>query len=195
MVASGARVARASDAAAATSRSAISSPVFGRLGGSGKAEGAGVEVGTEFGTEFGTEALRFGGGFVPAFVLTWLIESIVYLLAFGSRGWLATGSGLTIGRTLLLVLGVNLATHPLLWWFTSSNAGIGPLVLAETVAVLIEGAIIGLALRERGRDAPDRWAWAFLAAVLANAVSLLVGLLALGPLLSFLGARGSSACC
>ncbi len=191
MVASGTRVASASDAAAATSRSAISSPVFGRLGGTRAAEGAGVEVGMEV----GMDVLRFGDGFVPAFVLTWLIESIVYLLAFRSRGWLAAGSGLTVGRTLLLVLGVNLVTHPLLWGFTSMINGIGPLLLAETFAVLVEGAIIGLVGRQRGRDAPEEWAWAFLAALLANAVSLLIGLLALGPILSALGARGSWACC
>lgn len=137
------------------------------------------------------DVLGFAGGFVPAFVLTWLIESVVYLLAFRSLGWLDTG-GLTVRRSLLLVLVLNVATHPVLWWFTSSIEGAGPLVLAELLAVLVEGVIIGLVRRRAGSV---EWAWAFAAALLANAGSLLIGLLALGPLLSALGARGSSACC
>ena len=135
----------------------------------------------------------FGGGFPPAFVLTWLIESIVYLWAFRALGWLAAGRP-TPARTWLLVLAVNLATHPALWAFTSVRPGIEPLLMAEVVAVLVEGSLIGLLLREPGGDNLPRWLWAYLAALLANAVSLLFGLLLLGPILTALGV-GASACC
>ena len=139
------------------------------------------------------DVLGFGDGFLPAFVLTWLIESIVYLWAFRALGWLAAGRP-TPARAWVLVLVVNLATHPALWLYTSAWSGIGPLVLAEFLAVVVEGSLLGLLLRRSSRDEIRRWAWAYLAALLANAVSLLFGLLLLGPILTALGV-GAWACC
>ncbi len=166
----------------------------GRLVAVAEGEGAGVEI--------VAAVLRFGGGFVPAFVLTWLIESIVYLWAFQLRGWLAVRTvsdgppaPLTPGAALGLVLLVNLATHPLLWLFTATVPGAGPLLLAEAVAVAIEGTLVALAVRRRVPGGQRPWIWAYLAALLANAVSLLFGLVLFGPALRALGVAGSSACC
>jgi hypothetical protein len=133
------------------------------------------------------EVLRFGGGYLPAFALTWLIETIVYLAAFRALGFVGSGreSRLTIGRAVLLVLAVNLVSHPLLWWFASSVDHVGAVLLGELAVVGLEGSILALVLR-------GGWRWSLLAAVLANAVSFLVGLLWLGPILSV---AGFAACC
>lgn len=133
------------------------------------------------------EALRFGGGYVPAFALTWVIETIVYLAALNALGLLAAGPKrrLTPLRAVLLVLAINLLTHPLLWWFATSMVGFGAVLLGEVAVVCVEGTIIALVLR-------GDWCWAYLAATLANAVSFLAGLLLLQPILSGVG---SAACC
>ena len=133
------------------------------------------------------EALRFGGGYLPAFVLTWVIETIVYLAAFKKLGFLADGAErrLTLLRAVLLVLAVNLITHPLLWWFASSTGGIGAVLVGEVAVVCVEGTIVALAVR-------GEWLSAYLVAALANAVSFLAGLLLLEPILSGVG---SAVCC
>jgi hypothetical protein len=145
--------------------------------------------------------LELAGGYALAFGLTWLIETIVYLWVFRSLGWLAAGSRLRVGRAVLVVFGLNLATHPLLWLFTSAVPGIGPLVAAEALVVLVEGTLLALVAPDPDRR--ERWVWSMLAALLANAVTLLFGLVAYpplldaltGPVLRGLGAAGSSACC
>jgi hypothetical protein len=180
VVASGARVASTSEAAAATTSNASNHPVRGTLG------------------DVGTESVA---AYALAFVLTWLIETIVYLWAFRTLRWPGWRAGRGVGRALLLVLGLNVVTHPLLWLFTARVPGTGPLLLAEVLAVLVEGTILGLVLRVPGADAVARWGWSLLAALLANAVSLLVGLLAYEPLLRLLlsgvsgPVAGSSVCC
>ena len=133
------------------------------------------------------EALRSGGGYLPAFALTCVIEAIAYLAAFSALGYSADGprGRLTRSHAVLLVLTVNLVTHPLLWWFASSTGSFGGVLLAEVAVVGVEGTIVALVIR-------GEWLWAYLAATLANAVSFLVGLLLLEPILSGVG---SAVCC
>lgn len=128
----------------------------------------------------------FGGTYASAFVLTWLIETIVYLAAFSLSGLFEPDPDrrLTIRRALLLVLAVNLVSHPLLWLVASSVDGLGVVLIGEVAVVLLEGTLIGLVLR-------GSWRRAYAAALLANACSYLAGLV---WWVTVSGA-GSSACC
>ena len=124
-------------------------------------------------------------GYVSAFALTWLIETIVYLAAFTSLG-LFTNRRLTVAAPalLLLVLVVNLVSHPVLWLVASGRPRPGRSSSAELGVVLVEGTLIALVLR-------GRWVWAYAAALLANACSFLIGLVAAATL----SGAGSVACC
>jgi hypothetical protein len=128
--------------------------------------------------------------YLSAFALTWLIETIVYLAAFTSLGWIGTGASrrLTIPQALLLVLAVNLLSHPVLWTLAMAWNSTTAVVLAEVGVVLLEGTVIALVLCRRPRG-QARWAYA--AALLANACSFGIGLL--GAIA--LSAAGSAACC
>ena len=101
-----------------------------------------------------------------AFVWTLALELPIYTL------WLR---GKTSGRALVgLVLAVNAVSHPLLWFamprFTPYTTY---LVVGESGVVLIEAAIIAIALAHR----PGNLRAAFLASLTANAFSTVVGLL------------------
>lgn len=73
-------------------------------------------------------------------------------------------------RAVLLGVGVNLLTHPVLWYVLSPDPTMSRILVAEVVVCLVEAAVIWLVVR---RDAP-------LLVVLAlgvNAASFGVGLL------------------
>lgn len=122
---------------------------------------------------------------MSAFALTWLIETIVYLAAFTSLGWLDRRARrpLSLPGALLLVLALNLISHPVLWLLASATTSLGALLLAEIGVVVVEGTVIALVRR-------GSWVWAYSSALLANACSFAVGL---G--VAALSAGGSAACC
>ena len=86
---------------------------------------------------------------------------------------------------MLLVLAVNLISHPLLWLLASSVDVLAAVLAGELVVVVLEGSLIALVLRVS-------WRWACAAAVLANACSYLAGLVWWLVLVSD---AGSAACC
>jgi hypothetical protein len=135
------------------------------------------------------DAVTWWGGFLPAFVLTFAIELPAYLLGWASLGWLRrrAGSVLRPGPAIGLVLVLNLITHPLLWL----AAGAAPelVVIFELLVVAVEGSIVALLIRRRlrprrGSRAAPAWAW--LVALGANALSVLVGLVVLRLLIDLL---------
>ena len=137
---------------------------------------------------FGSESpLLFWHGFLIAFALTCAIEVPAYLGAFAALGWVRRDSGpLTRRSAIALVVAVNLITHPMLWSFALRGPDIGALLLAELAVAGVEAALIFAVVRRRGRH-PEGWgsrlAWCIMIAMGVNALSLLVGLLAL-PLLT-----------
>jgi hypothetical protein len=132
----------------------------------------------------------FDSAYVSAFALTWLTETMIYLAAFTSLGWIGSDASrrLTIPQALVLVLGVNLLSHPLLWTLATAWDSTTAVVLAEVGVVLLEGTLIALVLCRRWHR-QARWAYA--AALLANACSFGIGLL----VALALSAAGSAACC
>lgn len=103
--------------------------------------------------------------YLLALASTLLVEVPVYVLAVtvASR-W----------RVAAVAVGINLLTHPLLWWVLSGS-GPAPLTfaVAEAMVCLVEAALLVAGLRVR-------WPVAGAAAVAANAASVLVGVLVLG---------------
>lgn len=73
-------------------------------------------------------------------------------------------------RAVVLGIGVNLVTHPVLWRSLDPGPGIGTVLAAEACVVVIEAAIVRLLT---GRDV----GLALLLALGANAASFAVGLL------------------
>jgi hypothetical protein len=131
--------------------------------------------------------LLFWHGFLVGYALTCAIEVPAYLGAFASLGWVRRERGALSRRSAIgLALGINLITFPPLWAFALRTPGIGALLLAELAVAGVEGALIFAVVRRRGRH-PEGWgsrlAWCGMIAVGVNALSLLVGLLAL-PLLT-----------
>jgi hypothetical protein len=126
--------------------------------------------------------LRWWDGFPVAFALTCVIELPTYLLALGSLGWLGRRGDpeRPLSRLAALALGfaVNLITHPVLWAVSHQLRTTNSLLLAEVGVVVVEGLLIFLvAVRLGLEDRPSTLvAWALLAAVGANALSLAVGL-------------------
>lgn len=101
------------------------------------------------------------GEWAQAFVLTLLIEGPIY--GVGLRR-----AGLPWTQVLALILGVNLVTHPALWYVMPRFSPYWAWVLvAETGVTLTEGALIA---RQLG------WARGLGLAVLANTVSTVMGL-------------------
>lgn len=114
-----------------------------------------------------------------AFLLTLALELPVYA-AFLRRALPGVGS------TLLLVLLVNLATHPFLWWtYRPEGAHTLALLWLEARVVLVEAVLLHLAGHRRDASWP-RGPQALLAALLANLLSVGVGL-ALHPVLRLFG--------
>lgn len=131
--------------------------------------------------------LLFWHGFLISFVLTCAIEVPAYLGAFAALGWVRRDGGpLTRRSAIAVAVAANLITQPLLWSFALEAPGIGALLLAELAGVGVEGAVIFAVVRRRGKH-PEGWgsrlAWCGMIAMGVNALSLLVGLLAL-PLLT-----------
>jgi hypothetical protein len=113
--------------------------------------------------------LRWLLSFWPFVFGVTLIAELLVLLAVLRRNF-------TPGRIALLALGVNLVTHPVIWFvlprlFVHRTAY---LLVAEAFAVITEAVLIWLLL---GRRSPSL---ALLASALANAGSYAVGLLLLG---------------
>ncbi|HEY3356790.1 MAG TPA: hypothetical protein VGQ83_26300 [Polyangia bacterium] len=110
---------------------------------------------------------------LPAFLLTCVLEVPIYALL---RRRLGPPRRHPVRRAALLGLAVNAVTHPCVW-FLFPRLGLPywrGLALAEVWVVVVEGVLLAAALRvPRGR----LWVPAG-AALLANAVSLGVGLLA-----------------
>lgn len=128
------------------------------------------------------DAVTWAGGFVPAFVLTCAIELPAYLLGWASLGWLRRRAGATLRPlpAIGLALLVNLITHPLLWY--ASGRAPGLVVIFELLVVAVEGTIVALVIKRRLRPGPGSRAapaWAWLVALGANAISVLVGLVVL----------------
>ncbi len=99
----------------------------------------------------------------------------VTLLAEGVVLSLLLRRDLAPGRIALLALGVNLATHPLIWFVLPHlvSERTAYLLTAEAFAMIIEAALIYLLLGRRSLSQ------AVMAAALANAASYAVGLLLL----------------
>lgn len=90
--------------------------------------------------------------------LPWYVTGLVCLV--GVRWWAG----------LLLGIGVNACTHPLLWWVLAPHPTLPHTLLAEIVVVAAEAALLAVAVR---RDL----AVLALLSVGANASSLLIGML------------------
>ncbi|MFC7621812.1 hypothetical protein [Microlunatus sp. GCM10028923] len=122
--------------------------------------------------------LSWSGGLLPAFVLTCAIEIPGYLLGWATLGWLGRQVVLRVPAAVLLVIVVNLATHPLLWLTAAALPWL--IIPLELLAVAIEGLIVALVVRHRSArfGAPAPWAgpvWAWPVALGVNALSVLAG--------------------
>ena len=123
-----------------------------------------------------------------AYALTCAIEIPIAVWALRTLGWWPGW-----GRTLALAWALQL-THPVLWLVNPPS--FAAMLVAEAVIVLVEGAALalwaghGLHLRDRSRPSylghlRDRslgartWWLAMLVSLLANSVSLAVGLVSL----------------
>lgn len=135
-------------------------------------------------------ALTWSDGFLPAFVLTCVIELPAYLLGWTSLGWVARtraaavpGASSAQGPIPLLgplpavglALLVNLITHPVLW--VTAEAWPEAVLALELSVVGVEGAIVAAVIRRRvtGRPAAAAPGWAWPVALGANALSVLAG--------------------
>ncbi|WP_152362818.1 hypothetical protein [Microlunatus speluncae] len=134
--------------------------------------------------------LAWWGWFLPAFVLTFLIELPAYLLGWASLGWLRRGARAALRPVpaIGLVFLLNLITHPLLW--LASGAAPGLLVIFELAVVAVEGLVVALLIRRRlgpqrpGSRARPEWAW--LVSLGANALSVLAGMVVLRLIMDLL---------
>ena len=75
-----------------------------------------------------------------------------------------------MGRAVLIAVGVNLATHPVLWWSLAPHPTMIRLCGAEVVVCAVEAGLMWLAVR---RDAPAL----IVLSVGANAASTAAGLM------------------
>ena len=95
-----------------------------------------------------------------AFVLTLVVEVPLWVTFLGRwSAWLR----------LLYAVGLNLLTHPLLWWAAHGH-GWATIAALELVVVAVEGTITAVLWR-RGA------LWSLLTALVINAASVLAGLL------------------
>ncbi len=94
--------------------------------------------------------LNWWGGWLPAFVLTCVIELAVYLLMLELFGLVGREPGqLRPGRVALLVLGLNAVTHPAFWAVALRLHSTVGVLVGEVVVSLVEGALLWLVLRRR----------------------------------------------
>jgi hypothetical protein len=102
------------------------------------------------------------------FTLTCLLELPIYLLPLRPAVPLRWG--------LLLLFGLNLATHPIVWFVLPRvfNNQVHYVLVAEAFAVIVEGLILGAIARWRRWEG---WGWLSMMglAFLANAFSATVG--------------------
>lgn len=104
-----------------------------------------------------------------AFVWTLALELPIYALIV--RRWVRGGLPL-----LAVLLGLNVATHPALWYLAPRFHPYWIWVLTmETGVVVVEALLLTLYLRRH--DVPLPWLRALLAAFVANLVSTLIGFL------------------
>ena len=101
---------------------------------------------------------------VAALGLTIAVELPLYVLGLGVLRLAGPV------RALLLGVGVNLLTHPVLWFVLAPDPTAVRIVVAEVVACLVEAAVIWLVVRRDG-------ALLVVLALGANAASFSVGLL------------------
>ena len=124
-------------------------------------------------------ALTWWGGWLPAFVLTCVIEVPVYLLMFDLFGLVGSSpsqppsrslsrAGLGWGRAAVLALGLNAVSHPVFWAFALGFDGVVDLLVGELAVVAVEAMIVWLVVRKR----PIACA---ASAVVANAASAVLG--------------------
>ncbi len=133
------------------------------------------------------ELLSWWQGFPAVFAVTCLVEVPVYLLAFLIVGWFRPhpggGPALTPGRAAALALAVNVITGPAVWWVALRAETQGQVMVAELVAATVEALIIFAAVARRGPDTRSvRLGWAFMTALGANTLALVVDLLVLPAL-------------
>ncbi|MGO1972503.1 MAG: hypothetical protein ACTH2Q_06040 [Propionibacteriaceae bacterium] len=110
-----------------------------------------------------------------AFGLTCLVEVPLFVLGCRALGWTGPPSGRVLRgwQALLLGLGLNVLSHPLLWMVASHLPATVYLVwffAAEAGVVLLEALVAWLVVR---RDP----GWALLLCLGTNAASMLTGLL------------------
>jgi hypothetical protein len=134
--------------------------------------------------------LGWWGGWLPAFVLTCVIELPVYLVMFELFGLIGTTAAgeqplLTRGRALTLALVVNLVTHPAFWWAAQRMDGTVEVLVGELVVVGVEGLLVFAVLRRR-----PLVCW--LSALLANAASAVLGSAILAAVISSAAASAST---
>ena len=89
--------------------------------------------------------LTWWGGWLPAFVLTFVIELGIYLVMLELFGLVGTRPGqLRRGSAGLIVLGLNTVTHPV-FWAVALGLRAGPDVLVgELVVTAVEAALVAL---------------------------------------------------
>lgn len=83
---------------------------------------------------------------------------------------------------LVLAVGVNMLTHPLLFWLTTGQSR-SWLLMFEVVVVIVEAAVIWLVTRRDG-------AWVLLTSFAANALSLGLGVIILTRWVRIRGGHG-----
>jgi hypothetical protein len=117
--------------------------------------------------------LSWWAGFVPAFVLTCVIEAPCYLI----------GCRLLGGRLAWpAVVMINLATHPLLWALALHWPGPWRLLALEAAVVVVEAALLWALQGRRAAPGERRLSIgdAVVVSLLANAASALLGTILLG---------------
>lgn len=107
---------------------------------------------------------------LSAFVGTLAVETPVY--------WFGVGRRLSGRERLGASLLVNVATHPLAWWFTARQPGWERFAAAEVAVLVIEAALWSLAVRPPRARQPMGWREASVLSLSANALSAGIGLLA-----------------
>ncbi|HKD96343.1 MAG TPA: hypothetical protein VKB69_01960 [Micromonosporaceae bacterium] len=112
--------------------------------------------------------------YLGAFALTLAVEVPVYVVALTAlvgTGW---------ARATVIAVGVNVVTHPALWWglrpLAARPAYPALLAAAELVVCVVEWALLVVLTRRPGRTRADL-ALLGAVAVAANAASTLAGLL------------------
>ena len=108
------------------------------------------------------------GSYLVALALTLVVEVPVYAVLARVFAW--------VSWPLALVAGVivNLLTHPLLYAASLRFDAWWQLAAAETIVALVEGSVLVWAWRRRPTES-----WVWVGAVVANALSVLVGLVVL----------------